>query len=171
MVSRTPFQQFIYDISTRVFNNLGPGHNEQIYQKALLYEFMCNNINVDLERHIDVIYIDSKGNQHRLVSERIDIFIHMDKESIFEDIRTKNVILELKAISKTLNYVEIVQINKYFKELDKENTSIEYGILINFPQPSGKGVGDTIDFKIVYKNEELNSAKESNQIRELTLDL
>ena len=164
MESYTPFQKFIYNISSRVFNNLGPGHNEQIYQKALLYEFMCNNINVDVER-----YIDSKGNKHHLVSERIDIFIHKDCNSIYSDLQKNNVILELKAISKSLNFVEIVQINKYFKELEKEDVGVDYGILINFPQPSSKGVSNEIDFKIVYKND--MSVIDNNKVKELTLDV
>ena len=147
----SPLQELIYNLSERVYTNLGSGHNEQIYQKALFYELMCNNLKADIERHISVIYEDSLGNKHHLVSERIDIFIHKDSTSIFPEIHEHNVVLELKAISKILNTIEIIQINKYFRELDKEGTPIHYGILINFSQPSAKGIADNIEFKVLTK--------------------
>jgi GxxExxY protein len=148
-MNKSPLQELIYNLSERVYTNLGSGHNEQIYQKALFYELICHGLNADMERHINVIYEDSIGIKHHLVSERIDIFIHKNTESVFEELHENNVVLELKAISKILNIIEITQINKYFRELDKEGTPVTYGILINFPQPSGKGVSDTIDFKVI----------------------
>jgi len=151
-MTKSPLQELIYNLSERVYKNLGSGHNEQIYQKALFYELLGNGLYADMERHINVVYEDSFGNKHHLVSERIDIFIHRNVESVFTELHENNVILELKAISKILNTIEIIQINKYFRELDKEGTSVDYGILINFSQPSGKGISDTIEFRVISNN-------------------
>ena len=151
-MNKSPLQEMVYNLSERIYTHLGSGHNEQIYQKALFYELLGNGIRADMERHINVVYEDSFGNKHHLVSERIDIFIHRNEASVFTELHENNVILELKAISKILNTIEIIQINKYFRELDKEGTSVDYGILINFSQPSGKGISDTIEFRVISNN-------------------
>ena len=138
----TKLQELIYQVAERVYDNLGPGHSEKIYQKAMSCELNCNNILHDLERHISIKYIDSKNNVHILESERIDILIHKTNDNNY-------VVIELKAINKTMQEQQIVQINKYFKELKKENIIPNYGILINFPQPNSKETKKTIDFKVI----------------------
>ena len=138
----TNLQELIYQVAERVYDNLGPGHSEKIYQKAMSCELNCNNILHDLERHISIKYIDSKNNVHILESERIDILIHKTNDNNY-------VVIELKAINKTMQEQQIVQINKYFKELKKENIIPNYGILINFPQPNSKETKKTIDFKVI----------------------
>ena len=145
----SPFQRLVYQLATRVFESLGPGHNEQIYHKALHHELFCNGIHADAERHLDVLYTDSKGYTHSLVSERIDLYIHQNSESIFTDIQETPIVIELKAISKILNIIEETQVRKYFRELSKQSIRPRYGILINFPQPSSKGVSDTIEYRVI----------------------
>ena len=108
-------------------------------------ELNCNNILHDLERHISIKYIDSKNNVHILESERIDILIHKTNDNNY-------VVIELKAINKIMQEQQIVQVNKYFKELKKENIIPNYGILINFPQPNAKETKKTIDFKVIKNN-------------------
>ena len=135
----SPFQRLVYQLATRVFESLGPGHNEQIYHKALHHELFCNGIHADAERHLDVLYTDSKGYTHSLVSERIDLYIHQNSESIFTDVQEAPIVIELKAISKILNIIEETQVRKYFRELSKQSIRPRYGILINFPQPRFKG--------------------------------
>jgi GxxExxY protein len=139
-------QREIYDISNLVYNNIGPGHNEKVYQKALLCELMCRRFVADSERHISVKYIDSLGQSHVLESERIDIYIHNNE--IYNE---GDIILELKATMKPIQETEKVQINKYFKELKKDNIFVPYGIVINFPQPSSKDTHKDIFF-CVFKN-------------------
>jgi GxxExxY protein len=141
----TPTQKLIHSLAQRVFECVGPGHNEQIYQKALMYELNIQGFNVDMEYHLDVIYIDTLGNKHHLVSERIDLFIHKNIEKNLE----KNIIIELKAVAKNMSNIELTQVNKYLKELDKQNIEIDYGILINFPQPSTKSCNDKVEFILV----------------------
>ncbi len=141
-VMTTELQKKIHEMASLVNQNIGPGHNEKVYQKALICELICNGYIIDSERHIPVKYIDSKGNSHVLESERIDIFIHNDKED-------GNVILELKAIMKPIGEMEKVQVKKYFKELSKDQIKVNYGIIINFPQPSAKETRDKIDYLVI----------------------
>ena len=138
------YTNFIKILAERVFNNLGSGHNEKIYHKALKTELECQGILSDTERHVAVIYIDSKGVNHCLESERIDLFIHSNPDN-WSDI--KNVVCELKAISKNIGEPERIQVKKYFKELKKQNISCDLGIIINFPQPSSKDTREIIDFE------------------------
>ena len=145
----SPFQRLVYQLATRVFESLGPGHNEQIYHKALHHELFCNGIHADAERHLDVVYTDSNGYSHSLVSERIDLYVHQNKESIFTDVQEAPIVIELKAISKILNIIEETQVRKYFRELGKQGITPKYGILVNFPQPSSKGVSDSIEYRVV----------------------
>ncbi len=145
MESLDDTQQLIHRLSQRVFDCIGPGHSEQIYQKALAYELTIHGFQVDMEYHLDVIYIDTLGNKHRLVSERIDIFIH---KSTVKNL-PNNIILELKAVTKNMTYIEITQVNKYMKEFKKQNIQVDYGILINFPQPSAKSCNDKVEFIVV----------------------
>ena len=146
MADLSRLQKEIYDISKLVYDNIGPGHNEKVYQKALICELMCRRFVIDSERHISVKYIDSLGKSHVLESERIDIYIHNNDKYNEGDI-----ILELKATMKPIQEAERVQINKYFKELKKDNIIVPYGIVINFPQPSSKDTHKDIFFK-VFKN-------------------
>jgi GxxExxY protein len=145
----SPFQRLVFQLSTRVFESLGPGHNEQIYHKALHHELFCNSIHADAERHLDVVYTDSKGYSHSLVSERIDLYVHKNQDSIFTDVQEAPIVIELKAISKILNIIEETQVRKYFRELSKQGIYPRYGILVNFPQPSSKGVADTVEYRVV----------------------
>ena len=125
--------------SKRVFSELGIGHNERVYHKALIYELNCHNIHIDTEMNLVVKYMDSQGNNHCLESVRIDIFLHKH-----------NIILELKAIQRKIQNQEIAQIKKYFNILNKENVKVPYGIIINFPQPSSnKEVLTEIEYIIV----------------------
>ena len=128
-----------HNIAKRVYNELGPGHNEKIYQKAMKYELDLHNIPVDMESHVTVTYCDSSGNIHNLESERIDLFIHANPPKI----------AELKAVQRNIQETEKVQIRKYFKELNKLGTYVPYGLLINFPQPNSKETRTDVDFEVV----------------------
>ena len=126
--------QEVYDIiiksSEKVYSQLGRGYSEQLYQKALYHELSTYGFFMDLERYINVVYTDSRGLTHMLSSNRIDVFIHRNK-----NYGTGNIILELKATSKKyIEDVEITQIKKYLKQLSNENTPIDLGIIINFSQ-------------------------------------
>jgi len=144
----------IRDASARVFSQLGAGHSEKIYHKALHCELATLGLNITSEYHVPIIYTDSNNNQHILESERIDIFMHSHPN--YPEIENKNVILELKAISKYIQEQEKNQVFKYIKSLC--NLDFAYGIVINFPQPTNKEIKNEIEFCVAYpeSNQELN---------------
>jgi GxxExxY protein len=131
----------IINACKKVFQSLGVGHTERIYHKALVYELNCLNFNIDTEMNIIVKYEDSQGKIHNIESIRIDIFIH-----------DLNIILELKAIHRKIQPQEIAQIKKYLNVLNKENVNIDYGLIINFPQPYTKEVSLEIEYLKVENN-------------------
>ena len=128
----------IINACKRVFENLGIGYTERVYHKALVYELNCQGLNIDTEMNIVVKYEDSQGKIHNLESLRIDIFIH-----------SLDIILELKAIQRKIQPQEIAQIKKYFNVLNKDKINVNYGIIINFPQPSTKEILNNIEFMVV----------------------
>lgn len=127
------FDRLIVDSAQMVLNNLGLGHSEKIYHKALHAELACQGFNLTSEYHLAVCYRDSKGEDHILESERIDIFIHRNPNSLFPEIKDENVILELKSI-KSIGNSESIQVQKYFNELNKKNIKLKIGYVINFPK-------------------------------------
>ena len=136
-------QTKIIGAAKRVYEQLGPGHNECVYHKALVYELNCLGYNLDTEMNIIITYIDSRGNSHTLTSERIDIFIHK-----------LHIVLELKATWTGIRAQELAQIRKYFNELNKiNNIKCPYGIIINFPQPNSKEIPSEILTQIVVNGE------------------
>ena len=62
--NKEELNELIKKSSQEIYNQLGSGHNEKIYHKALKYELDCLNINTDMERHVNVSYKDSKGKVH-----------------------------------------------------------------------------------------------------------
>ena len=51
--------------------------------------------------------------------------------------------------SENMTYIEITQVNKYMKEFKKQDIPVDYGILINFPQPSAKSCNTKVEFVVV----------------------
>lgn len=142
------FKDFIYTISTKIYQQLGTGHSESIYQKALQAELHCQGFRIDTEYHLSVKYIDTKGNAHSVASERIDIFIHQDDNSMLNN-KEYPIILELKATTKIPGITETEQVRKYLREFKKKGMNIPYGIVVNFPQPNNAGVSDVVQCLLV----------------------
>lgn len=141
----------IKECCERVWKELGAGYNEVVYQKALNYELNTLGFLTDTERYVNVVYCDSKGFKHVVSTSRIDIFIH----------GKKNMILELKNISKKIGECETLQVKRYFKELSKEGVKIELGILINFPQVKSEKER-LIEFEVI--NNSLEQIVEPNHL-------
>lgn len=135
----------IKNAAVKVFSQLGPGHSEKIYHKALHSELVCIGFNITSEYHVPIIYVDSKNNKHILESERIDIFIHNNDN--YNELKNGNVILELKSISRNIQEPEKNQVMKYINRL--KDINILYGIVINFPQPTNKEIKNDIEFVLV----------------------
>ena len=95
-----------------VYNQLGYGHKEMVYQKALAKEFKEINIPFEKEVNINVKYKDEKVGNYR------PDFIVDGK-----------VIIELKAVEFMPKSYEI-QLIHYLK-----TTGFEIGLLVNFGSP------------------------------------
>ena len=93
-----------------VYNELGPGLLESVYEKALRYELELRELNVKSQVPVDIIYKgDAVGSDLRL-------------DIIVEDI----LIIELKSV-ETLLPVHFKQVRTYMRLLDKK-----VGLLVNF---------------------------------------
>jgi len=103
----------IIKIFYKVYNTLGYGFLEKIYENAMTIEFRKNGISAESQYPIEVIYDSEVVGEHT-----IDILVE------------NNVIVEIKA-SKTLIPDHHAQLLNYLKATD-----IEVGLLLNFgPEP------------------------------------
>ena len=99
-----------------VFNELGNGFLEAVYQEALSIEFGLMNIPFRREEKIDIFYKDNK----------------LDKEYYADFICYDSIIVELKAVSKLVN-ANKAQVLNYL-----HGTKLPVGILVNFGESSLK---------------------------------
>lgn len=93
-----------------VYNKLGPGLLEIVYQRILIYELEENGLDIKSEVEIPVIYDEKKFD----LNFRIDILVE------------NKVILELKSV-KSIEEIHYKQLQTYLKLSDKR-----LGLLINF---------------------------------------
>ena len=121
----------IIEICNNIYNELGSGFSEAIYQKALFYDLIEHNYTVEIEKIIPIIY---KG--YNIGIGRIDIYIRNNGI---------NLIIELKAIAGTIGCKEITQLKTYSKNINEECG----GIVINFPQPGVKPNKNEIEYKVI----------------------
>lgn len=105
--------KLIYEVigaSMEVYNILGPGLLESVYEKALLYELQSRGLKVVSQLPVDIMY---KGN---IIGAdlRLDILVN------------DTLIIELKSVESLLP-VHFKQIRTYMRLLNKP-----MGLLINF---------------------------------------
>lgn len=96
-----------------VYNVLGPGHKEPVYEKALMKEFTVNNISFKTETPIDVNYRGEKVGNYR-------------PDFIIDN----SLILEIKATEFMPKIFE-QQLVRYLK-----TTNYRLGLLVNFGAPT-----------------------------------
>ena len=94
-----------------VYNNLGPGLLESVYEKALEYELLSKELNVKTQVPIPVIY---KNDVKLDLGFRLDILVN------------NAIIIEIKSVEE-LNKVHFKQLLTYLKL-----TKLKLGYLINF---------------------------------------
>ena len=105
--------KLIYDAigaSFEVYNALGPGLLESVYEKALLHELKLRGLNVSSQVPVEIVY---KGETVG-ADLRLDIIVN------------DTLIIELKSV-ETLMPVHFKQVRTYMKLLDKPA-----GLLVNF---------------------------------------
>ena len=108
----------IIDTSNNVFEILGKGFVESIYHKAILVDLYELNYVIETKKIIPIEY-----NGVNVGFVETDIIIH----DIYNNI---TVIIELKSQEKDLNHKEILQVQKYMRNIEKKSI----GLVINFPQ-------------------------------------
>ena len=125
----------ILKCAMEVYNTLGSGFLETVYQDALEIEFALNGIPFEREKHIDISYKGQILPSHYIADE-----LCYDK-----------IILELKAAS-CLTQEHEAQLIHYLKA-----TGINVGVLINF------GKNRKLEWKrFVYTNEKYQNKNEDN---------
>jgi GxxExxY protein len=121
----------ILKVYYEVYNELGYGFLEKVYQNAMYFELKSLGYKVDPQKQIKVYF------KKQLVGEYYSDLLVEDK-----------VIVELKATELIMN-VHIAQIMNYLKA-----TPIEVGMLLNFgEEPEFKRLIYTNDRKINLKNQ------------------
>ena len=100
----------------KVYNTLGCGFLEKVYQEAIEIEFKEAGIPYKREARLQINY-----NGHVLTQEYIADFLCYDK-----------IIIEVKAVSQ-LNEVHMAQVFNYLKA-----TNLDLGLLVNFGEKSLK---------------------------------
>lgn len=114
-----------------VYNQLGSGFLEKVYQNAMYFELKENGFKVEAQKQIKVYF------RKQLVGEYFADLIVEDK-----------VIVELKATELLMN-AHVAQTLNYLKA-----TEIEVGLLLNFgEEPEFKRMIYTNDRKINLKNQ------------------
>ncbi len=94
----------------KVYNSLGPGLLESVYEAALVYELQNEELRVEIQVPIPVIYNEIKLD----LGFRADIIVE------------KKVIIEIKSV-ETIAEVHHKQVLTYLRL-----TGIKLGILVNF---------------------------------------
>jgi GxxExxY protein len=111
-----------------IFDTIGQGHSEAVYQKALVLELYNKGAHsVEYEKHVPVYFADSNNITHTIGSERIDIIARTGDEII---------LIELKAVQKLDNFNCMIQIRKYLRSLVVLDIQVTRSYAINFPQRS-----------------------------------
>ena len=125
------FQDFVTTLkklSTRVYKELGDGFDEDIYQRALAYEFRKAKIQYMRETNIETFYKDQM-----LALRELDFLIPAQKHKSFT--LRKPIIIETKYSAKIVD-ANRAQLRQYLKSIPKnasqELKEVDYGILLNW---------------------------------------
>lgn len=122
----------IKKIAEEVFETLGSGYNEEVYEKAMEVGLRLAKIPYENQRVLPIFY-----KNFAVGTSRPDLIV--------KDIDGgEKIILELKATSTSTGIKEEVQLQKYLQVL-----KMKKGIIINFPQTNKDGPGVEIEFKEV----------------------
>lgn len=111
------------NIMNEIYKELGPGHRECVYHKALEYELRSRLISYECEVVIPLFY---KG--HFLSHMRLDLIV------------AKSYIIELKATKSSKHEDDEAQLLRYM-----DASGIKKGMLVNFGTPDGvfiKSIGE-----------------------------
>lgn len=135
----------IKKVAEDVFETLGSGYSEEVYEKAMEVGLRLAKIPYENQRVLPIFY-----KNFAVGTSKPDLII--------KDIEgDEKIILELKATSTPTGMKEEVQLQKYLHLL-----KMKKGIIINFPQTNKDGPGSEIEFKEV--SDELNKCDKCDKI-------
>lgn len=135
----------IKKVAEDVFETLGSGYSEEVYEKAMEVGLRLAKIPYENQRVLPIFY-----KNFAVGTSKPDLIIK-DVEG------DEKIILELKATSSPTGMKEEVQLQKYLQIL-----KMKKGIIINFPQTNKDGPGAEIEFKEV--SDELNKCSKCGKI-------
>ena len=110
----------VKESAKEIYQELGAGYNESIYEEALAVELRQRNIPYEVERNTEIFYKGAKVGIHRL-----------------DFILESKLVVELKA-NVAITSSHVGQTSAYLKTL-----KLHHGLIVNFPYPDK----DSPDFK------------------------
>ena len=135
----------IKKIAEDVFDTLGSGYSEEVYEKSMEVGLRLAKIPYENQRVLPIFY-----KNFAVGTSKPDLIV--------KDIDGgEKIILELKATSTSTGIKEEVQLQKYLQIL-----KMKKGIIINFPQTNKDGPGIGIEFKEV--TDELNKCGKCGKV-------
>ena len=135
----------IKKIAEDVFETLGSGYSEDVYEKAMEVGLRLAKIPYENQRVLPIFY-----KNFAVGTSKPDLIVK-DTDG------GEKIILELKATPTPTGMKEEVQLQKYLQVL-----KMKKGIIINFPQTNKDGPGVEIEFKEV--SDELNKCDKCGKI-------
>jgi GxxExxY protein len=120
----------IKEIAKDVYNTLGSGFSEDVYDKAMQVGLRLAKIGYEGQKVVELKYKD-----HRVGEGYPDLLIRLGDERL---------VVELKAISGELGASEEQQLRNYLRILN-----VQRGMLINFQQPGKKHGKTRLDIREV----------------------
>ncbi len=102
--------KIVFDCALKVHKSLGPGLLESAYEECLFYELKKQNLNVDKQKPLPLVYENVKLE----IGYRVDLLVE------------NKVIIEVKSVD-ALNDIHLAQILTYLKL-----SNCKLGMLINF---------------------------------------
>ena len=132
---------YLRELSHRIFDQLGFGFSEKVYQKALVRELQYRYPNIESEYSIPQYYITSTGERIQLTVLKVDIWI-----------AGQGILIELKTVQRGLNKgsKEWLQLERYSKILGAE---VKHKYLINF---------GLLDVEIIDESEDIELKSNNN---------
>ena len=122
------FISTIEKLANEVYSTLGDGFSEDIYQRALAFEFRSRGIDYLRETNVEIFYKDQMVGLGE-----IDFYFPTQKNKYFS--LNQPVILETKYLAK-LNDSARSQLRQYLMSTRKNKTKainkLEYGLLLNW---------------------------------------
>ena len=128
MKSLEKFITSLEKLADEVYQTLGDGFSEDIYQRALAFEFRDKEIDYLRETNVEIFYKDQMVGLGE-----IDFYFPIQKNKHFS--LSKPVILETKYLAK-INDSARSQLRQYLMSTKKNKTKainkLEYGLLLNW---------------------------------------